>query len=326
MKNILVTGGAGYIGSHCVARLLRDGIEPAVIDSLATGHANAVGPGARLYTGSLLDLDFLRGVFAKEKIEAVIHFAAYSLAGESMENPQKYFENNVGGMINLLNVMRAFSAGSLIFSSTASVYGEPETVPIAEDHPKRPVNPYGESKLACERMMKWTARAHGLRYCALRYFNVAGALPGGSIGERHDPETHIIPNVLKTALREEVPVTIFGDDYPTPDGTCIRDYIHVEDLIDAHLKALEYLRQGGESRAFNLGIGRGYSNLEILQTARAVTGRPLPSVFGPRRPGDPAILIASGGAARREFGFDPKHTLEDMLRDAWHFVKNRTEE
>ena len=325
VRNILVTGGAGYIGSHCVARLLRDGIEPVVIDSLATGHADAVGAGARFYAGSLLDLEFLRDVFAKETIETVIHFAAFSLAGESVEDPQKYFGNNVGGMMNLLRVMREFSADTLIFSSTAAVYGEPESTPIVEEHPQRPINPYGESKLACERMMKWTAQAHGLRYCALRYFNVAGAFPGGSVGERHNPETHIIPNILKAALRDES-VTIFGNDYPTPDGTCIRDYIHVEDLIDAHLKALGYLRQGGESRAFNLGIGRGYSNLEILQTARAVTGLPIPSKFGPRRPGDPAVLIASGGAARRGFGFDPKYTLEDMVRDAWHFEKNSLEE
>jgi UDP-glucose 4-epimerase len=319
--SVLVTGGAGYIGSHCVARLLRDGIDAVVVDNLSTGHEDAVPRGARLYTGDLKDHDFLRGVFSREKIDAVIHFAAFSLVPESAANPQKYFENNVGGTMCLLGAMREFMVDTLIFSSSASVYGEPIAVPIVEEHRLLPLSPYGETKLMCERIMQWYSAAYGLQYCALRYFNVAGAAPDGSIGERHKVEVHIIPNTLKVASGETEKMTISGDDYPTPDGTCIRDYIHVEDLVDAHLKALYYLKNGGASRAFNLGIGRGYSNLEILETARAVTGHPIPSAFGPRRPGDPAVSIASGSAAREILGFDPKYTLTDMVRDAWRFAK-----
>ena len=318
--SILVTGGAGYIGSHAVARLLSDGVDTVVIDSLTNGHADAVGAGARLYVGDLLDRDLVRGVFAKENVEAVIHFAAYSLVAESVANPAKYFENNFVGTMNLLNTMRESGVDTLIFSSTASTYGEPIDIPIAEDHPKKPTNPYGESKLACERMMSWYARAYKMKYCALRYFNVAGAKPDGSIGERHNTETHIIPLLLQVAKGQRDSLVLYGDDYPTPDGTCIRDYIHVEDLVDAHLKALDYLRGGGESRAFNLGIGRGYSNREIVDAVRAVTGHPIPMTNGPRRPGDPAVLIASGEAAREKLGFTPRYDLTDMVTHAWRFV------
>jgi UDP-glucose 4-epimerase len=259
-------------------------------------------------------------VFSKDKIEAVIHFAAFSLVGESVANPQKYYENNVGGIMQLLSVMREFSVETIIFSSTAAVYGVPESVPVVETQFRQPINTYGETKLACEQMMKWYSNAYGLKYCALRYFNVAGASRDSTIGERHNPETHIIPNVLKVAAGLEKSMTLFGNDYPTSDGTCIRDYIHVVDLIDAHLKALAYLRNGGESHAFNLGIGRGYSNLEIIETARTVTGHPIPVTIGPRRPGDPDILIASGDEARKKLGFNPQYTLTDMISDAWNFM------
>ncbi len=319
---ILVTGGAGYIGSHCVARLLADGIDTVVIDNLSTGYADAVKSPARLYAGDLLDAEFVRSVFKKEKIEGIIHFAAFSLVGESVNNPQKYFKNNIGVTMSVLDAMLEFGVKDVIFSSTAATYGEPEITPILETAPQIPTNPYGESKLACEKIFKWYAKAYGIRYAALRYFNVAGALQDGSIGERHNPETHLIPIILQVANGKRDKLTVYGNDYPTPDGSCIRDYIHVTDLVDAHIKAYNYLKNGGDSGCFNLGIGKGFSVLEIVEAARQVTGHAIPVEIGERRAGDPAVLIASGNAARETLGFNPIYTdPKDMVADAWRWHK-----
>lgn len=316
---ILVCGGAGYIGSHCVASLLESGMDTVIIDDLSKGHVEAI-KGGRFYQGDLNDCEFVRGVFAREKIEAVVHFAAFSLVGESVEKPGKYFTNNIGASLSLLEAMAEFGVKHIIFSSTAATYGEPDKTPIEETDPQIPTNPYGESKLCVEKILKWFGNAYGIRYCALRYFNVAGAYPDGSIGEDHRPETHLIPIVLEAALGKRQGITVYGTDYPTPDGTCIRDYVHVCDLVDGHLKALEYLQKGGESAAFNLGIGKGFSVREIIDAARKVTGRNFLVVEGTRRAGDPAILIASGEKAMRVLGWQPKHTgVETIIADAWRW-------
>ncbi len=317
---ILVTGGAGYIGSHCVASLIRRGENVVVLDNLSRGHAAAVA-GTRLYRGELADSAFLDTVFSREKIDAVIHFAAFSLVGESMTQPGTYFQNNVGGTLSLLEAMVRHNVSYIIFSSSAAVYGEPQSVPITEDMPLCPTNPYGESKRMVEAALKWFESAHALRYAALRYFNVAGAARGGNIGEHHEPETHLIPLVLKAAQQGK-PIRVFGNDYPTPDGTCIRDYIHVEDLIDAHVLALSYLKNGGESGAFNLGLGYGFSVKEIIEAARSAVGLPILVEDAPRRAGDPAVLIASGDRAKRVLGWKPVHTeLGDILTSAWIWHK-----
>ncbi len=320
---ILITGGAGYIGSHCVKALVEQGADVAVIDNLSTGFQEAV-TGGRLYVGDLRDRAFVHGVFARETIGAVVHFAAFSQVGESVKDPGKYYGNNIGGAAVLLDEMAASGVKNLVFSSTAAVYGEPEKTPIVESDPTLPTNPYGETKLAIERMAACFERAYGIRCCALRYFNVAGASPDGSIGEAHDPETHLIPLVLQAALGARDSITIFGEDYPTPDGTCIRDYVHVCDLIDGHLKALAYLEQGGKSDAFNLGIGHGFSVREIIEAVKRVTGREFPVRSGARRAGDPSILIASGEKARRVLGWEPKHTeIDGIIADAWRWHKNK---
>lgn len=316
---ILVTGGAGYIGSHCVARLLADGIDTVIIDDLSKGHKDAL-KGGRFYEGDLNNREFVRKVFAKEKIEAVIHFAAFSLVGESVHKPGKYFTNNIGASLSVLEAMAEFGVRDIIFSSTAATYGEPEKTPIEETDPQIPTNPYGESKLAVEKVLKWFSVAYGIRYCALRYFNVAGALPDGSIGEDHRPESHLIPIVLQAAMGKRDAITIYGTDYPTPDGTCIRDYVHVCDLVDGHLRALEYLRNGGESTAFNLGIGKGFSVREIIDAAKAVTGKDIPVIEGERRAGDPAVLIASGSKAMDILGWQPEYTSPaPIIEDAWRW-------
>ena len=318
---ILVTGGAGYIGSHCVAQLFKKGLDPIVIDNLSTGHEWSVGR-ARFYRGDLLDRSFVKGVFEQEKIQAVIHFAAFSQVGESMNNPYKYFRNNIQGSLNLLETMQEYNVKFIVFSSTAATYGEPEKTPICEDDPKIPTNPYGESKLCVEKILRWYHDRYDIRYCALRYFNVAGAMPDGSIGEAHDPETHLIPIVLQAAAGQRKEISIFGTDYPTPDGTCIRDYVHVLDLIDGHLLALNYLQKGGQSTAFNLGIGKGFSVREIVESARKVTGREISAVEAPRRAGDPAVLIASGDKARKVLGWSPKYEeVEPIIADAWNWHK-----
>ena len=316
---ILVTGGAGYIGSHCVATLIDRGIDVVVIDDLSKGHKESL-KGGRLYVGSVADKEFLRDVFAKESIEAVIHFAAYSLVGESMTVPEQYFRNNVTAGLSLIETMIEFKVPYLVFSSTAATFGEPERVPIEENDRQVPTNPYGESKLIVEHMLKWCDQAHGLKFCALRYFNVAGARPDGSIGEDHRPETHLIPLILQVAQSKREKLSLFGTDYPTKDGTCIRDYIHVDDLIDAHILALDYLRSGNPSTAFNLGNGQGFSNREIIEAARRVTGHPIPVSEEDRRPGDPAVLIASSQKAMDVLGWNPRYTnVEDIIATAWNW-------
>ncbi len=321
--SILVLGGAGYIGSHAVYQFIDRGYDVVVVDNLQTGHKKAIHPEARFYEGDIRNREFLKNVFMKEKIDGVIHFAADSLVGESMENPLKYYDNNVYGTQVLLETMRDAGVGKIVFSSTAAVYGEPESVPITEDMPAVPKNPYGETKLAMERMMTWCEKAFGLKYVALRYFNVAGARSTGEIGEDHRPETHLIPIVLQTALGKRDAITIFGDDYPTEDGTCIRDYIHVEDLIDAHILAYEYLNNGGESSVFNLGSSRGFSVKEIVDMAQNVTGKEIPATIGKRRPGDPSILVASSEKAKNVLGWKPEKTnIERIIQDAWNWHAN----
>ncbi|MGG4411217.1 UDP-glucose 4-epimerase GalE [Niallia taxi] len=316
--SILVVGGAGYVGSHAVHQLHDLGEKVVVIDNLETGNKQALHPNVIFYEGDIRDIDFLRTVFAKEEINAVIHFAANSLVGESMENPLKYYDNNVHGTQLLLQTMVEFNVKNIVFSSTAATYGEPNTVPITEDMPTNPANPYGETKRAMEKMMEWADKAYGIKYVSLRYFNVAGARSTGEIGEDHAPETHLIPIILQAALNKRPSVMIYGDDYNTPDGTCIRDYIHVEDLIDAHLLALNYLKANGSSDIFNLGSSQGFSVKELIAAARKITGREIPAVIGPRRAGDPSTLIASSLKARQVLGWNPTRTsIEQIVSDAW---------
>ena len=314
---ILVTGGAGYIGSHCVAALIDRGVDVVIVDDLSKGHKAAL-KGGRLYEGSVADKAFLNGVFQQESIEAVIHFAAFSLVGESMQIPDQYFRNNVTAGLTLIETMIEHQVPYLVFSSTAATFGEPENIPILEDDRQVPTNPYGESKLMVEKILKWCSQAYGLKYCALRYFNVAGARADGSIGEDHRPESHLIPLILQVAQGKREKLSLFGTDYPTKDGTCVRDYIHVEDLIEAHMLALDYLRAGNPSAAFNLGNGQGFSNREIIEAARRVTGHPIPVVEEKRRPGDPAVLIASSRKAMDVLGWKPKYAnVEDVIATAW---------
>ncbi|WP_269920386.1 UDP-glucose 4-epimerase GalE [Caldifermentibacillus hisashii] len=320
---ILVLGGAGYIGSHAVYQLIDQGYEVVIVDNLQTGHREAIHPQATFYEGDIRNREFLNEVFQKEEIKGVIHFAANSLVGESMENPLKYYDNNVYGTQVLLEAMIAANVKHIVFSSTAATYGEPEAVPITEDMVTAPTNTYGETKLAMEKMMKWCEQAHGLSYVALRYFNVAGARSTGEIGEDHDPETHLIPVVLQTALGKRDFITVFGEDYPTKDGTCIRDYIHVEDLIDAHILALKYLLNGGKSDVFNLGSNQGFSVKEIIDMARKVTKKEIPAKIGERRLGDPSVLIASSEKAKRILGWNPSRTnIERIITDAWNWHVN----
>lgn len=317
MKTILVAGGAGYIGSHMVALLAEKGIDVIVADNLCTGHRQAVKGARKLYVGDLRDAEFLDRVFSENDIDGVINFAAFSLVGESVTDPLKYYGNNVGGAQSLLTAMKAHGVKKIVFSSTAATYGEPEKQPIEETDRTDPTNPYGASKLAIEGMLKWCDKAYGIRYAALRYFNAAGSNTDLGIGEDHDPETHLIPLVMKTALGQRSHIGIFGDDYPTPDGTCVRDYIHVRDLAEAHLLALEYLEREGKSDIFNLGSGDGYSVKEIIDTARRITGRDIPAKIEPRRPGDPSVLIASNKKAAQVLGWTPKRGLDEIIADAW---------
>ncbi len=317
--SILVTGGAGYIGSHCVAALLERGEDVVVADNLITGHRAAL-KGGRFYQGDVADRAFLDRLFTQEDIEAVIHFAAFSLVGESVQKPEKYFRNNVTAGLSLIEAMVDHRIPYLVFSSTAATYGEPDYTPIDEDHPQKPTNPYGESKRIVESMLRWSDNAHGLKFVPLRYFNVAGAWHDGSIGEDHRPESHLIPMVLKAAQGKVESLKLFGTDYPTPDGTCVRDYIHVEDLIAAHFLALDYLRAGNPSTPFNLGNGQGFSNRQIIEAARRVTGAPIPVVEAERRAGDPAVLVASSKKAMEVLGWKPKYTsVEDIIASAWRW-------
>lgn len=318
---VLVLGGAGYIGSHAVDKLIATGYDVAVIDSLVTGHAAAIHEKARFYQGDIRDKTFMREVLGQEKeIEGIMHFAAYSLVGESVTSPLKYFDNNVGGAQVMLEMMAEFDIRHVVFSSTAATYGEADVTPITETTPTRPTNPYGESKLIMEKMMKWQSQASEMTYVALRYFNVAGAKADGEIGEAHTCETHLIPLILQVPLGQRSAISIFGDDYLTPDGTCIRDYVHIEDLIDAHILALTYLTSGQPSATFNLGSSRGYSVQEMIAAAREVTGHPIPTQVEPRRAGDPSVLIASSEKARQSLGWVPKHTaIKAIIASAWQW-------
>ncbi len=315
---VLVCGGAGYIGSHAVHVLIEKGEEVVIVDNLQTGHRAALHPKAKFYEGDIRDAAVLDKIFTENDIEAVIHFAANSLVGESMEKPLLYFNNNVYGMQVLLEGMVKHGVDKIVFSSTAATYGEPKRVPIHEDDETNPTNTYGETKLTMEKMMKWVSRANGVRYVSLRYFNAAGALPDGSIGEDHKTETHLIPLILQVPTGRRDHITVFGDDYPTPDGTCLRDYIHVVDLADAHVLALEYLRKGGASDIFNLGNGQGFSVKEMIAAAEKATGRSIKVEIGARRAGDPAQLIASSEKARSVLGWKPQFTdVEQVIGTAW---------
>lgn len=323
---ILVCGGAGYIGSHMVSELLDRGEEVVVVDNLQTGHKAAVLEAAALYIGDLRDERFLDEVFKKHPIDAVVHFAADSLVGESVNNPLKYYDNNVYGAMSLLKAMQSNGVKKIVFSSTAATYGEAKNFPIQESDPTVPTNPYGETKLAIEKMLNWTEEAYGIHFVALRYFNVAGAHMGGKLGEDHFPETHLIPIILQVALGSREAISIFGDDYDTHDGTCIRDYIHVTDLANAHILALEKLQKDETSGIYNLGSGTGFTVKEVIEAARKVTGHPIPTVITPRRGGDPARLVASSEKAKEELGWKPQYTdLEDMIGSAWRWFQENPE-
>ena len=320
---ILVCGGAGYIGSHAVYQLVKVGEEVVIVDNLQTGHRGAINPAAKFYQGDIRDARILDKIFTENKIEAVIHFAAYIEAGESVKKPLKYFNNNVYGMQILLESMVRNGVDKIVFSSTAATYGEPEKFPIEENDRKQPINPYGESKLIMEKMMKWVSHANGVRFVSLRYFNAAGAVEDGSIGEDHRPETHFIPLILQVPLGLRDHITIFGDDYPTPDGTCLRDYIHVIDLADAHILALNYLRKGGASNVFNLGNGQGFSVKEMIIAAQKVTRQKIKTEIGTRRAGDPAQLIASSDKAKKILKWSPQFVdVEKIIETAWTWHKN----
>jgi UDP-glucose-4-epimerase GalE len=321
VAKILVTGGAGYIGSHTRYFLEKSGHTTVVLDNLERGFQGAV-PAGMLRKVDLRETAKVKQILQEEKVEAVIHFAAHISVGESTERPEFYFNNNVCGSISLFEAMIEAQVKCLVFSSTAAVYGIPAKVPITEDQPYAPINPYGESKVMVEKILDWLDRFRGLRSVRLRYFNACGAEPGSGLGERHEPETHLIPLILR-AVESGNPVTLFGDDYPTPDGTCIRDYIHVGDLAEAHIVAVEYLLKGGESDFFNAGTGSGHSVKEVLTAVERVTGKPAPHSIGPRREGDPPSLVADSSKLQSALGWKPKRAdLERIVRDAWHFAQN----
>ena len=318
--HILICGGAGYIGSHMARWLSLQGQQATVLDNLSTGHRESVRWGD-LIEADLLDPASLERAFAGQRYDAVMHFCARSLVGESMVDPYGYYTSNVAGTLNLLQAMRRHGVERLVFSSTAAIFGHPKSDRIDEDHPKQPINPYGASKLMVERILEDAANAYGLRSVSLRYFNAAGASPDGTIGEAHDPETHLIPNVLRAALGTGAALKLFGDDYPTPDGTCIRDYVHVDDLAQAHLLAIRHLDANAGAHAFNLGNGQGFSVREVIAAAERVSGRTVPHAIEARRPGDPAVLVASSEKARAVLGWSPEYTtLEPILETAlrWH--------
>jgi UDP-glucose 4-epimerase len=320
--HILVTGGAGYIGSHTVHLLLEQGYDVAVVDNLSKGHRHNV-PKDRLFEYDLSQTDALARVMAERGTRAVIHFAAFIAVGESMQDPAKYFANNTGGSVSLLDAMLQAGVKHLVFSSTAAVYGNPHASPIEETFPIQPVNPYGESKVMVETVLRWFDRIHGLTSVPLRYFNAAGCDPGGRLGEEHEPETHLIPLLLR-AVATGQPITIFGDDYDTPDGTCIRDYIHVVDLAQAHILAVEYLLDGGASQAFNVGTGSGHSVREMIAAVEDVTGKKVPHIIGPRREGDPPRLVANADKLRQTLGWNPRYSdLQSIVQHAWDFARTR---
>lgn len=316
---VLITGGAGYIGSHTVKYFSNKNEEIIIVDNLQSGYRKSIDNNT-FYNIDIRDRVEMDKVFKKHNIDGVIHFAANSLVGESMEKPYEYYHNNVYGMLCLLDTMRNNKVDKIVFSSTAAVYGEPRNIPIKEDDMTLPTNPYGETKLAMENMMKWFDKAYGIKYISLRYFNAAGAYEDGSIGEVHNPETHLIPLILQVPLGQREKIYIFGDDYPTEDGTCIRDYIHVMDLASAHYLAFKYLKNGNKSDIFNLGNGNGYSVKEVVETARRVTGHPIPAELAERRPGDPAVLVASSKRIKEVLNWRPKfESLEKIIEDAWRF-------
>lgn len=320
---ILVCGGAGYIGSHTVRQLIDNSEDVIIVDNLETGHKEAIHPKAKFYNVDIRDKKALETVFKENKIDEVIHFAANSLVGESMTNPLKYYNNNVHGTEVLLNVMAKHDVKKIVFSSTAATYGEPKNIPILENDETKPTNAYGETKLAMEKMMKWADIAHGIKYISLRYFNVAGAHVSGIIGEDHNPETHLIPLILQVPLGKREFISIFGDDYDTHDGTCVRDYIHVSDLSEAHILAVNKLREGFNSNIYNLGSGNGFTVKEMIEAARLVTGHSIPAKVCERRTGDPAKLVASSEKARRELGWQPKfENIEAMIASAWDWHKS----
>jgi len=322
-KFILVCGGAGYIGSHMVQPLKSSGHNVIVVDNLSTGHSESLGD-AELIQADIQDSGALERLFSTRSISAVMHFCAGSLVGESMKRPLAYYENNVSGTLNLLRATRRHGLFQLVFSSTAAVFGEPKQERIDESHPTEPINPYGQSKLMVERMLEDAASAYGIRSVSLRYFNAAGASPDGLIGESHEPETHLIPNVLKSALGSGAPLKLFGDDYPSPDGTCIRDYIHVNDLAEAHLAALDWMDEHQGAHQFNLGNGRGFSVKEIIHAAEEVTGATIDYETQARRAGDPAVLVASAAKAKRELGWRPRYTrIEEIIETAWRWHRSQ---
>lgn len=320
MTRVLVTGGAGFIGSHTAKALQQSGLEPIVFDNLSTGHQWAVKYGP-FVQADLADTAAIAQALAEYNVEAVIHFAANAYVGESMKEPIKYFRNNVANTLNLLEAMHRAGVHKIVFSSSCTTYGIPEQMPISEDFPQTAISPYGESKLMVEKMLRWFGECYGFGYVPLRYFNAAGADPGGELGEVHDPETHLIPLVIGAAMGTRPPLNIFGTDYPTPDGTNIRDYIHVSDLADAHLRALKYLMDGGESTAFNLGTEQGNSVREVIKMVEQVGGRAVPVTEAPRRAGDPPALVADASKAKRILGWEPRHDLKSIVETAWRFFE-----
>jgi UDP-glucose-4-epimerase GalE len=321
-RRILVTGGAGYIGAHTVRLLLERGYDAEVVDNLSNGHRHNV-PEGRLHVLDLADGAALAGLMRSKRFDAVIHFAACIEVGESMRDPARFFRNNVGGSLSLLDAMVQTGVRHIVFSSTAALFGTPRTSPIREDFPVQPVNPYGESKAMVERMLRWFGEIHGLTSVPLRYFNAAGADPQGRIGEEHHPETHLIPLVLR-AIQTGRPVTVFGRDYDTPDGSCVRDYVHVDDLAQAHILAVEHLCGGGPSDCFNIGTGTGHSVLEVIRAAEEVTGRAVPLEVGPRRAGDAATLVAASDKLRAALGWAPRYAgLRTIVEHAWNFARTR---
>lgn len=322
--NVLITGGAGYIGSHCSRYFRAQGVDVTILDDLSEGHREAVGD-ARLVVGDCGDGELLSRLFAEKTYDAVVHFAAFTSVGESVAEPRKYFRNNVENMLTLMNAAVDHGVGYFVFSSSSAVFGEPAELPIREDHPQRPINPYGETKMIGERMLADYERAYGLHSCSFRYFNAAGDAEDSAIGESHHPETHLIPLVIQAALGKRPPLTVFGTDYDTRDGSCIRDYVHVEDLASAHYLGLRYIMEHGTSEQFNLGSETGFTVLEIIRAVEKVTGLPVPYSLGARRAGDPAVLVAGNAKAKDLLGWDPKKSdLETILRDAYHWELKRT--
>lgn len=320
---VIVTGGAGYIGSHTVRKLLEKGFDVVIIDNLSRGHIESVPDGVCFENASLLDSRKISEILKNHKAKAIVHFAAFTYVGESVDNPGMYYENNVIGSVNLINAARKSGIKDFVFSSTCSVYGNPVATPISENHPLAPINTYARTKLIIENILEDFRVSHGFEYISLRYFNAAGCSDDASIGESHDPETHLIPLVLYTALGKRDRVSIFGTDYPTEDGTCIRDYIHVNDLADAHVKALQYLGSERNSDVINLGTGKGYSVKEIIDTVQSITGRNVNSLAAPRRQGDPAVLVADNRKAESLLGWKPAYNLESIISSAWNWHKNQ---